>query len=489
MAATTTARAREQQDKAGCDGTAQENMVELGQALGREEGAEVVAGHEAQVRREAWVAANNASRATMVRQRLEAALGLLERLVAACAEATVFPRELLHRVGDIEASLKGTRERFPDVPEDLVAKVAVAERLWEANARLAKGHLLGAVPDTIKFLFSGGPASSSSCGVAEQCQRATEDIPRLLRPPEHPQSIPTVSPVSMEPQEVSPLQLQVLVAVVATLGEVVATVTGTYRAKCLYESPDSLHEDLRRFTWRLRRTLNHSSVPSLGHRGVPSLGRALAALRATPGTTWADVRAAASAWRESVAKLVDSWDQLAREATKLRDTCGTVVTDQQLMVALDKEEVAREMAMPNAQGAAATNEAMGEAVAATTWENRAEVALGLLQRLVATCDRATLFNWNMECQLRDIEAILKGTKEVFPDVLQALGAKVAKFERLWVASARLDKDHLLGTLGVIDNILLSPYGGHGGPGGPGSRAVAERCQKAIEDIPGLLWGQ
>ncbi|XP_054145224.1 uncharacterized protein LOC128949490 [Melozone crissalis] len=457
-------------------------MVELGQALGREEGAEVVAGHGAQVRREARVAASEATRATMVRQRLEAALGLLECLVAACDEATAFPRELLRLLRDTKATLKGTNEASLNVLKGLVAKVAQVERLWEANAHLAKDHLLGAVDNIIKVYFTGGCARPSACEVAERCQRAIEDIPRLLRPPEHPQSVPNVSPVTMEPQEVSPPQLQVLVAVVATLGELLATMTGPHSDK----SPNSLHEDLKNFTRSLRAILNHSNVASLGHPGVASLGRALATLGATPGTTWANGRAAAKAWRELVARLVDRWDWMSREATKLRDNHRKVIANQQLMVALDKEEVAGEMATYNAQVAAATNEAMGEAVVATRRGHWALVALGLLQRLVATCDRATLFYWNMEWRLRDIEPILKGTNEVSPDVLQALVAKVAKFEWLWGASTRLAKDHLLRTPGVIDNILLSPYDGCGGPGGPGSCTVAKQCQKAIEDIPRLL---
>ncbi|XP_037982258.1 uncharacterized protein LOC119696576 isoform X7 [Motacilla alba alba] len=487
--ATATARARELQDEAAHDGTAQENMVELGQALGRE-------GHEAQVRRDAKGAASEATKATKVRQQAEVALELLERLVAACDKATVFPRELQRLLRDIKAVPEDRNEASQDVPEDLVAKVAVAEQLWGANARLAKDHLRGTLQDIIDFYFGFWPSSLSACGVAERCRRASKDIPNLVQPSECPPSVPKVSPVSMELQEVSPPRLQVLVDVVATLGKLVATVTEPYRAKCLRESSDSLHEDLKNFTRSLCKILDHGDVPSHGHRGVPSLGRALATLGATPGTTWADVRAVASTWLESVAKLVDRCDWLAREATKLRDTCGKVVMDQQLMVALDKEEVAREMARHDAQVAAATNEAVGENGAATrlgmaalSWGHWAEVALGPLQRLVATCDKATLFNWNMECQLKDIEAILKGTNEVSPDVPQALVAKVAEFERLWVASTRLAKDHLLGALGVIDNILLSPYGGHGGPGGPGSRAVDERCRKASEDIPRLLQGQ
>ncbi|XP_041267098.1 uncharacterized protein LOC121339421 [Onychostruthus taczanowskii] len=332
MAITITSVASYLQEEVAHYGTAQENMVELGQALSGEEGTEGVDTLEAQMRRQAKEAASEAIRTTKMRQRVEAALGLLERLVAACEEATAFPWELQCMIGDIEATMEGTNEVSPDVPEDFVDKVAEAEWLWEANTRLAKEHLLGTVDDIIKFYFDGDPAGPSACGVTERCQRAIEDIPRLLQAQECPQSVPKVSPVSMEPQEVSPPQLQALVAVVATLGKVVATVTGPHRGKFLHESPDSLHEDLKNFTQNLCKILDHGDVTSLGHHSVPSLGRALATLGATPGTTWANVRAAAGAWRESVAKLVDSCDQLAGEATKLRDACRKVVMDQQLMV-------------------------------------------------------------------------------------------------------------------------------------------------------------
>ncbi|XP_039571276.1 uncharacterized protein LOC120505113 [Passer montanus] len=217
------------QDEAACEWTAQENMVELGLALGREEGAEVGARHEAWVWRDARVAASEVTRAIKDRQWVEVTLGLLERLVAAGNAATTFPWELQRLLRDIKAAMKGKNEASRDVPEDLVAKVAVAERLWEANALLAKDHLLGTLQDIIKFDFDDEPASPSACGVAERCQRAIEDIPRFLRLPECPQHLP-------------PPQLEMVMDVVAIVGEVVATVTGPYRGKCLCKAPNSLHE-------------------------------------------------------------------------------------------------------------------------------------------------------------------------------------------------------------------------------------------------------
>ncbi|XP_063037678.1 uncharacterized protein LOC134432715 isoform X2 [Melospiza melodia melodia] len=515
--ASATAWARDLQALAARDGTAQENMVELGQALVREEGAEMEDRYETQVRRDARVAAREATRATMERQQAEAALGLLERLVAACDEATAFPQELQCLLWDTKAALKGTSEASPNVPEDLVAKVAVAEQLWEAKRRLAKDHLLRAVPGTSKFYFTGGPASPSACEVAEWCQRAIEDIPRLLRPPEHPQSVLNVSPVSVELQEPSLSQLlEALVSVVATLGEVTATVTGPYRGVRRCVPPKLLHAALRIFTWSLRKALERPGVSSLDDPGVPSLGQTLATLGATPGATWADVRATGSAWQELVAACEERWKQLFEEITKLRDACedaalawardqqdkairrGTAgdnlaATAQQLMVALDRDEEASAGATHSAQVMAATSEAMGEAVvaprpvrAAIRRRHWAEMALEPLQRLVDACDKGSEFISYMECQLRDIEAALEGTKEASPDVPEDLVAKVAKAEQLWEASTRLFRHHLLGTLGDIHDLLLSPYGGCGGPNGPGSRAVADRCQKAIEEIPRLL---
>ncbi|XP_059727568.1 uncharacterized protein LOC132340528 isoform X5 [Haemorhous mexicanus] len=191
----------------------------------------------------------------------------------------------------------------------------------------------------------------------------------------------------MEPQEVSPAQLlEALVSVVATLGEVAATVTGSHQGvqQCL--SPDSLRAALRRFTQSLRETLDHGSVPSLG--------QALATLRATSWISWADVRAVAKAWQRLVAALRDRWDQLALEAAELCVACadaaparardlwyetarrGTAwhrlaATAQRPTVALDWEEVAWVGATCNVLEAAATDEeeaATSEEEAATSEE-------------------------------------------------------------------------------------------------------------------------
>ncbi|XP_064261992.1 uncharacterized protein LOC135291661 [Passer domesticus] len=340
--------------------------------------------------------------------------------------------------------------------------------------------------------------------------RVPPSPPRLS---ECPRSVPGVSPAVMEPREL----LEALVAVVARLGELAATVAGPYGDVLLAVPPESLQKALGTFIGHLRDTLDHP--------GVTSLGEALAALRDNLGATWAHVTAAASTWRDSVATLEDSWARLAREATELRDTCrdtatgeattaatansragdlqvtatcwGTslhslVATARQPPLALDKEEVASAVAAHDARMEAAASEveaatkameeavvATNEAEAATRRGQRAEVALGLLERLVAACDKATAFPRELQRQLGDIEATLEGTNQASPDVPEALVAMVAKAERLWEASARLATCHLLRALGDIRRL----------PGGPGGRAVAERCQRAMEDIPTLLQGQ
>ncbi|XP_058678509.1 uncharacterized protein LOC131570181 [Ammospiza caudacuta] len=507
-AATIATRARELQEKGARDGTAQGNMVGLGQALGGEEGAEVVAGHGAQVRRDAMVAASEATRATVVTQRLDAALGLLQRLVAACDEAAAFPRELQRRVGKIKTTVEGTNEASPKVPEGLVAKVAEAEQLWEANARLAKGHLLGAVPDTIKFLFDGGP--DSPCEVAKEwCQRATEDIPRLLRPPECPQSVPEVSPLS-------PAMLQPQVTVVATLGKVLATLpTLEEEETLLLESPGRLHRGLKEFTMELwdtryciEDTWRRHIVTEDRDGGVTSLSQALAAYRSTPRITWLRVTMAGE-WQGLVAALVASWAQLVRKATELRDTCRDLATkaadragtatsqgrELQAQAARDGTALERtgELAQAlggeeGAEGAArpqspVREEAMVAASEARRVRQRLWAALGLLQRLVAACRKGTAFPRELQRLLRDTRAALQGTNEGSPTIPEDLVAKVAVAERLWEANARLAKGHLLG---IIDDILN--FYSKGGHARPSAHEVDEWCQRAAEEIRNLLQG-
>ncbi|XP_063037812.1 uncharacterized protein LOC134432864 [Melospiza melodia melodia] len=509
--------ARELQDEAALDGTAQENMEELGQALGREEGAEEEDSYELQERMEAMLAAREATRATMVRQRLEAALGLLERLVAACDEATTFPRELQRRVGDIEATLKVANWASPDVPEDLVAKVAVAEQLWEANTRLVKDHLLGAVDDITKFLFTGGRTSPSACEVAEQYQRAIEDIPRLLRPPECSQGVPKVSPESMELQKLYPALLQSQVTVVATLGELLATLPRwDEEMMMLLESPMCLYSELLGFTRMIGWTLYdiddawyHHNV-TYEHVRPTSLSRALAAYKSTPWTSWFHVRKVAKKWQESVDWHVDSWARLARKATKLRNAFRMTVTEltdkaatntawarelqdeaawdgtaQENMVELGqavyREEGAEVVAGLEAQ---VRREARVAAILATRVSRRRQRLEPALERLVAACEEAAAFTRELQRRVGDIEAALKGTNEASPNVPEDLVAKVAVAEWLWEANARLAKDHLLGTHDYIYKFYID-----GEPTSPSACGVAERRQTATEDIPRLLQPQ
>ncbi|XP_063037787.1 uncharacterized protein LOC134432803 [Melospiza melodia melodia] len=118
----------------------------------------------------------------------------------------------------------------------------------------------------------------------------------------------------MEPREL----LEALVDVVAMLGVLAATVAGADGDVLLHVSPRSLHKALETFIDHLQDTLKRP--------GDASLAEALAAFGATPGATWAHVTAAASAWRDAVATLKDSWARLAREATELRDACRDAAT-------------------------------------------------------------------------------------------------------------------------------------------------------------------
>nr|XP_041568596.1 uncharacterized protein LOC115493085 [Taeniopygia guttata] len=384
------------------------------------------------------------------------------------------------------------------------------------------GRTLGTPPGPLGGR-GGGDVTSPCPHPAAPLPACSPSVPRACPPsppaspgvsPQCPRGVPGVSPAAMEPREL----LEALVAVVAVLGEVAATVAGPYGDVLLAVSPRSLHTALGTFINHLRDTL--------GHQAVPSLGQALAALGATPGATWVHVTRAASAWQDPVAALRDGWDQLAGEAIELRDACrdtatreattaatattlagdlqvkatqwGTardnlVAAARPVLLALDKEEATSALAAHEAQMAAATNKVVAatkateqtgvptsEARAASRREQRAEVALELLERLVAVCDKATTFPRELQRRLGDIEATLKGTNEMSPDVPAALVAAATEAERLWEASACLATRHLLRTLGDIRTLLSSCHGG------PGGRAVAEQCQRAIEDIPRLL---
>lgn len=200
-AATATARAGDLGDTVARWGTARSGLVatvrQLPVALDKEEATSAVAKYETEVTTAAAkvmaatkavevaaVATNQARAATTRARRAEVALGPLGRLVAACDEATAFPRELRRRLGAIEATLEGTKGGspgdVPDVPEAAVAAVAEVERLWGAGTRLASRHLLGTLGD-IRVLLAGGPGGPGGHRVAQRCREALGDIPRLLR--------------------------------------------------------------------------------------------------------------------------------------------------------------------------------------------------------------------------------------------------------------------------------------------------------------------
>ncbi|TRZ06053.1 hypothetical protein HGM15179_021056 [Zosterops borbonicus] len=276
---------------------------------------------------------------------------------------------------------------------------------------------------------------------------------------------------SLPPPLSPPQLLELLVAPVATLGELAATVTAPRRRLWPLLYPESLHTDLRKFIWILRDTLDHGNVTPLG--------QAVAALKATPGATWANVRAKARDWREELFVFEDRWVWLSQEASRLSE-------------ALEEKAIA-EATTEDTDEAATTGLAREEAVVATRQtragtrrEQQMEAALELLERLINACQEAIGFPWKLLRRLWFIEAALEETEEAPPDVPETLVAMVTEAEWLWEAGARLTTRHLLVTLGEIDFLLSSRNGNSGGPGGSRGRAVAELCQRAIEDIPRLL---
>ncbi|TRZ05719.1 hypothetical protein HGM15179_021388 [Zosterops borbonicus] len=123
---------------------------------------------------------------------------------------------------------------------------------------------------------------------------------------------------------------------------------------------------------------------------------------------------------------------------------------------------------------------------ATERKQRVKAALALLVLLMDVCYRVSMFLHTLHQWLLDIKLALK-EKEVSADVRKDLVAVAVKVKWLWEGSTRLAMDHLMGTLGDIHSLLLSPCGGSGvpvSPGGPGGRSVAKRCQETIGDTPG-----
>ncbi|CAN8175873.1 unnamed protein product [Coccothraustes coccothraustes] len=238
-AATTTSWARELQDEAARYGTALENMVELGQALGREEGAKVVARTESQL---SPALLHPPVTVVAILGELLATLPSLQEvmklLITSCLYEDLegFTRELRDSLRHISdpwwrsifpfddddpvASLSRALDVYKSFPltslirvprmarhweglvsvcvnswarlarkatelcntwREVATKVAEAKRLWVASVRLAKDHLVGAVDNIIEFCFDDGPDRASARRVADQCHRAIEDIPNLLQ--------------------------------------------------------------------------------------------------------------------------------------------------------------------------------------------------------------------------------------------------------------------------------------------------------------------
>ncbi|XP_068031577.1 uncharacterized protein [Anomalospiza imberbis] len=267
----------------------------------------------------------------------------------------------------------------------------------------------------------------------------------------------------MEPQELSPALLQPQVTAVAILDELLATLPSLDEDLMLFKFPQYPYWDLDKFTRELWATLDcfddiwwRRNVTSKCDDPPTSLSRALAAYESTPWTTWDNVTMVASEWHASVAVLEDTWARLARRATKFQNACREVATAaatkaatasalardlqdkaacygttrnslvaaaQQLGLALDREEVAEVVAGHEARLRGHSRVATSQATRATMVRQQAEAALGLLERLVATCDEATAFPRELRRRVGDIKAALQGTKEATPQCPRGLGCQ------------------------------------------------------------------
>ncbi|XP_074786754.1 uncharacterized protein LOC141972687 [Athene noctua] len=316
------------------------------------------------------------------------------------------------------------------------------------------------------------------------------------------------------PLEVSPKLLEPLVTVVATLGELGATPGDVPLPK----PPGSLRTGLVDLIFNISRAMEH-------HQGEATYLQYDAL--ATAGDNWATVGTIIPKWRESVASVEAAWAKIEEKVTLLQDACGAVATTE-ATTGVSKSEVAEALARENSayqnllkatrdlpmalerdmmdeavkthetQVAEASTElqAATKATEATVdaalharnvkeWERLVAVAQEPLGRLVAACQRATLFYRHLWHCLKDIEATRHGGPEA-PGVAQGGPggpkdplAAVAVAKTLWDASARLASVYLLRTLRKVRGLLVTPNA-------TGATAVAQCCREATAALPGLL---
>ncbi|TRZ05437.1 hypothetical protein HGM15179_021670, partial [Zosterops borbonicus] len=269
--------------------------------------------------------------------------------------------------------------------------------------------------------------------------------------------------------------LEAQVAVVATLGELVASVTTPHRDMQPFVSSEYLHAALRKFTWTLQDTLRLHGVTSLGYLSVTSLRQVLATLGATGEDTWADVIAVNRAWRESVGVVRESWAGAAVEARNLlgalngRATCSVFDLIMNMHNSAAWEAAGDNLVYAAQQPPGALPTRRGQ------WTREVR---SLLTHLRWACYKAERLTRELPDRILHIRFLLWRRKEMPLNVLEDWVASQARAKQLSKASARLAIDHLLRTVGDIHNLLLSPCGG------PGGRSVAKRCQETIEDSPG-----
>ncbi|XP_038027725.1 uncharacterized protein [Anas platyrhynchos] len=323
------------------------------------------------------------------------------------------------------------------------------------------------------------------------------------------------------PTEVSPELLKPLVDVVATMGKLGATSGHIPLAKPW----ESLRGGLLTFRAGVREAVIHRDGEAA------RLRRALATTATEgPGVPAATAVATVSGWLKAVATVEAAWAKLKAEATGLKDACAVVAetgatagatagaamgklaeaiaredeacknlraATHLLPLALEPTEPAEKMEAHDARlaGAQAGLQAASKAteeeavvvahkMKAKEWGQRAAVACELLGQLVVACDGAHRYYCHLQRRLKDIEAMV-GPEATQGDAgsPKGLAEAVAVAEALWVASARLAQEHLLGMLKVV-HVLLTTGGTTDGTAE--ATDLARRCQDATTALPGLL---
>ncbi|KAI6061109.1 translation initiation factor IF-2-like protein [Aix galericulata] len=345
--------------------------------------------------------------------------------------------------------------------------------------------------------------------------------------------------VDTRKKTVSPELLKPLVDVVATMGKLGATTGHIPLAKPW----GSLRAGLLTFRSGMREALIHRdgqaarlsralAPPTTEGPSVPTASPVAIASEwlkavATVEAAWAKLKAEATSLRDACAVVAATGASAGATAeAAVGKLMGAMALEAEackrlgaathlLPMALEPAEAAEAVTAHDArlaeaqaglqEASKATEEVAVAAVAAVTAKERgqqAAVAHELLGQLVVACDGARRYYCHLQRRLKDIEAMVAaghGAPEAAevaqegPDVPEAtqgdagspkgLEEAVKVAGALWVASARLAQQHLLGTLKVLQ-VLLNTDGT--AEAEAEAAALARRCQDATRALPELL---